>query len=90
MRRRSAAAARARARGATAAPHALATSGRSPAAEAARGMGRRARGGARNPLQKSSSHLSPGERCGATAQSALGWYRPRVLVSQRRSAGSSG
>eukprot|EP00964_Phaeocystis_antarctica_P022140 scaffold12296_cov48-Phaeocystis_antarctica.AAC.1 len=26
-------------------------------------------------LQKSSSHLSPGKRCGATAQSALGWYR---------------
>eukprot|EP00964_Phaeocystis_antarctica_P068194 scaffold41320_cov52-Phaeocystis_antarctica.AAC.2 len=27
------------------------------------GEGQRARGGARNPLQKSSSHLSPGKRC---------------------------
>eukprot|EP00964_Phaeocystis_antarctica_P047555 scaffold27517_cov61-Phaeocystis_antarctica.AAC.2 len=35
------------------------------------GEGQRARGGARNPLQKSSSHLSPGKRCGATARSAL-------------------
>eukprot|EP00964_Phaeocystis_antarctica_P077944 scaffold48440_cov61-Phaeocystis_antarctica.AAC.2 len=36
--------------------------------------------GSRNPLQKSSSHLSPGKRCEATAQSALGWYRPSVGV----------
>eukprot|EP00964_Phaeocystis_antarctica_P048137 scaffold27877_cov63-Phaeocystis_antarctica.AAC.2 len=42
-----------------------------------------ARGGARNPLQTASPPLSPGRRGGATAQSALGWYRPSVLVSQR-------
>ena len=29
-----------------------------------------------------------GKRCEATAQSALGWYRPSVVVSQRRSAGT--
>ena len=46
------------------------------------GRGTWARGGARNPLQTSSSHLSPGERCGATAQSALGWYRPSVGVPE--------
>eukprot|EP00964_Phaeocystis_antarctica_P128675 scaffold92466_cov36-Phaeocystis_antarctica.AAC.1 len=34
-------------------------------------------------LQTSSSHLSPGKRCGATAQSAPGWYTDPVLVSQR-------
>eukprot|EP00964_Phaeocystis_antarctica_P053102 scaffold31129_cov59-Phaeocystis_antarctica.AAC.2 len=39
-------------------------------------------GGSRNPLQKSSSHLSPGKRCEATAQSALGWYRPSVGVPE--------
>ena len=38
--------------------------------------------GSRNPLQKSSSHLSPGKRCEATAQSALGWYRPSVGVPE--------
>eukprot|EP00964_Phaeocystis_antarctica_P085012 scaffold53634_cov36-Phaeocystis_antarctica.AAC.1 len=37
-----------------------------------------ARGGARNLLQTSSPPLSPGRRGGATAQSALGWYRPSV------------
>ena len=39
-------------------------------------------GGAQNPLQKSSSPLSPGKRCGATAQSALGLYRPSVGVPE--------
>ena len=48
------------------------------------GRGTWARGGARNPLQTSSSHLSPGKRCGATAQSALGWYIDPVLKPQRR------
>eukprot|EP00964_Phaeocystis_antarctica_P051218 scaffold29867_cov43-Phaeocystis_antarctica.AAC.3 len=32
------------------------------------GEGKWAGGGAQNPLQKSSSHLSPGKRCGATVR----------------------
>ena len=46
--------------------------------------------GARNPLQTSSSHLSPGKRCGATAQSALGWYRPSVGVPETLDGRPSG
>eukprot|EP00964_Phaeocystis_antarctica_P129419 scaffold93266_cov59-Phaeocystis_antarctica.AAC.1 len=42
------------------------------------GEGQRARGGARNPLQKSSSHLSPGKRCGNGAE------RPRLVQTQCR------
>ena len=49
-----------------------------------------ARGGAQNPLQTSSSHLSPGKRCGATAQSALGWYRPSVEVPETLDGKPSG
>eukprot|EP00964_Phaeocystis_antarctica_P021194 scaffold11740_cov53-Phaeocystis_antarctica.AAC.1 len=42
-----------------------------------------ARGGSpKSPPNTSSSHLSPGKRCGATAQSALGWYRPSVKVPE--------
>ena len=54
------------------------------------GEGKRARGEARNPLQKSSSPLSPGKRCGATAQSALGWYRPSAGVSETLDGKPSG
>eukprot|EP00964_Phaeocystis_antarctica_P150420 scaffold117829_cov47-Phaeocystis_antarctica.AAC.3 len=49
-----------------------------------------ARGGARNPLQTSSSPLSPGRRGGATAQSALGWYRPSVGVPETLDGRPSG
>ena len=49
-----------------------------------------ARGGARNPLQTSSPPLSPGRRGGATAQSALGWYRPSVGVPETLDGRPSG
>ena len=40
-----------------------------------------ARGGAhKQSLSKSTTPLSPGRRGGATARSALGWYRPSVGV----------
>ena len=48
------------------------------------------RGGARNPLQTSSPPLSPGKRSGATAQSALGWYRPSVGVPETLDGKPSG
>ena len=47
-------------------------------------------GGARNPLQTSSPPLSPGKRCGAMAQSALGWYRPSVGVPETLDGRPSG
>eukprot|EP00964_Phaeocystis_antarctica_P006138 scaffold3347_cov75-Phaeocystis_antarctica.AAC.4 len=49
-----------------------------------------ARGGARNPLQTSSPPLSPGRRGGATAQSALGRYRPSVGVPEKLDGRPSG
>ena len=48
------------------------------------------RGGARNSLQTSFPPLSPGRRCGATAQSALGWYRPSVGVPETLDGRPSG
>ena len=47
-------------------------------------------GSPKSPLQTSSPPLSPGKRCGATAQSALGWYRPSVGVPETLDGKPSG
>eukprot|EP00964_Phaeocystis_antarctica_P101962 scaffold67406_cov66-Phaeocystis_antarctica.AAC.3 len=63
--------------------------GRATRTGTACGEGKRARGGAQ-PKSPTKILLTPqpGKRCEATAQSALGWYRPSVGVPQRRSAGT--